>query len=155
MGNFSSNEERDFFDLYVLHKFVGRFSLTHPYAFNYAFGCSTCGQIIAKRFVAQNKNWIFNSVSSCPICVELHPKVRENAANYQLISFRLPIEIEKGFCPIEILAEEFLFNYPIFASEYSKDECAKLKSNQRSGDVAGNFSETFSGAELGVVDSWS
>lgn len=123
------------FTLVVEGRFIGRFSAPdHPEygvnKFHYMWCCTHCGSAYAQRVAAGVGAWVFLQ-DHCRHC-RLEAGVAR-LAKYQ--TFRTPFEVTAGFAPVEILAEEFLFDMAAFAKELI-DESSSHEGSGEPGELA-------------------
>ena len=97
------------FSLFINSRFIGEFQspLEGLKRDCISYYCYRCGEVYARR-VTDCSRPIWRTISGvCLACTSLGPV-------YEFTPFRLREEVQQGFAPAAILAQEFLFSYALF-----------------------------------------
>lgn len=87
---------------FVKTRFVGEFNSPANFPFHTKFYCQDCGETYATKLQEGAKYWHYDP-GHCG-CIS----IPYNSLAYTFSYLRSPFEVDKGFSPIEILAEELL-----------------------------------------------
>lgn len=101
----------------VRSRFLGEFDSPLNSSLQRKYYCIDCGDVFATVFSERGNYWnYYRSYCGCVVTPADYPYYAES-------NLRCPLEVNEGFAPIEILAEEFLIEF----ARYPKDSLCQFQ----------------------------